>query len=69
MNAANEVAVGAFLAGRVGFLDIAATVQETLAQMNGAGELAGCEDDDAVEWALMVDGAARRVAAQVLSRL
>jgi 1-deoxy-D-xylulose-5-phosphate reductoisomerase len=69
MNAANEVAVGSFLAGGIGFLDIAATVQETLAQMNGAGELAGCEDDDAVEWALMIDGAARRVAAQVLSRL
>jgi 1-deoxy-D-xylulose-5-phosphate reductoisomerase len=69
MNAANEVAVGAFLAGKIGFLDIAATVQETLAQMNGAGELAGCDDDDAVEWALMIDGGARRVAAQVLSRL
>jgi 1-deoxy-D-xylulose-5-phosphate reductoisomerase len=69
MNAANEVAVEAFLAGRIGFLDIAAAVRETLTQMNGAGELAGCGDDDAVEWAMMIDGAARRVAAQVLSRL
>jgi 1-deoxy-D-xylulose-5-phosphate reductoisomerase len=69
MNAANEVAVGAFLAGDIGFLDITATVRETLTQMNSAGDLAGCDDDDTVEWAMMTDGAARRVAAQVLSRL
>jgi 1-deoxy-D-xylulose-5-phosphate reductoisomerase len=30
LNAANEVAVAAFLAGRIGFLDIAATVDATL---------------------------------------
>ncbi len=30
LNAANEIAVAAFLAGRIGFLDIAATVEETL---------------------------------------
>jgi len=30
LNAANEVAVAAFLEGRIGFLDIAATVEETL---------------------------------------
>lgn len=30
LNAANEVAVAAFLDGRIGFLDIAATVEETL---------------------------------------
>jgi 1-deoxy-D-xylulose-5-phosphate reductoisomerase len=34
-NAANEVAVAAFLAGRIGFLEIAATVEETLAQVDG----------------------------------
>jgi 1-deoxy-D-xylulose-5-phosphate reductoisomerase len=68
MNAANEVAVGAFLGGGIGFLDIASTVSETLSQMNGSGDLAGGSNDDAVEWALMIDGAARRVAAQVLSR-
>jgi 1-deoxy-D-xylulose-5-phosphate reductoisomerase len=69
MNAANEVAVGAFLENRVGFLDIAAAVEETLSKMNGAGDLAGCDDGDAVEWAMMIDGGARRTAAQVLSRL
>ncbi|HEY2483006.1 MAG TPA: 1-deoxy-D-xylulose-5-phosphate reductoisomerase [Caulobacteraceae bacterium] len=68
MNAANEVAVGAFLDGAIGFLDIARTVEETLARMNGTQDLAAGSESDAVEWAQMVDGAARRVAAQVLSR-
>src|ERR687887_1389944 len=35
-NAANEVAVAAFLAGRIGFLDIAASVAETLARVDGS---------------------------------
>ncbi len=68
MNAANEVAVAAFLRGAIGFLDIASVASETLARMNGAGDLAGCDNDDAVDWALMIDAGARRVAAQVLSR-
>jgi len=68
MNAANEVAVSAFLEGGIGFLDIALIVEETLAQMNGAGDLDACANDDAVEWAQMIDCAARRVAAQVRSR-
>ena len=39
MNAANEVAVAAFLDRRIGFLDIAALVAETLDELDGAGEL------------------------------
>jgi 1-deoxy-D-xylulose-5-phosphate reductoisomerase len=35
-NAANEVAVEAFLAGRMGFLDIAAAVEDVLAHVDGA---------------------------------
>jgi 1-deoxy-D-xylulose-5-phosphate reductoisomerase len=35
-NAANEVAVAAFLAGRIGFVEIAATVEETLGHVDGA---------------------------------
>ena len=35
-NAANEVAVAAFLGGRIGFLDIASVVEETLADVDGA---------------------------------
>ncbi|MGI9170751.1 MAG: 1-deoxy-D-xylulose-5-phosphate reductoisomerase [Caulobacteraceae bacterium] len=68
MNAANEVAVGAFLDRRIGFLDIAATVRETLDRMNGTGDLAAAADEDAVDWALTIDAGARRGAAQVLSR-
>ncbi|MHB8530369.1 MAG: 1-deoxy-D-xylulose-5-phosphate reductoisomerase [Caulobacteraceae bacterium] len=69
MNAANETAVRAFLDRRIGFLDIAGAVSETLDRMNGAGELADAEPEDAVDWALAIDASARRVAAQVLSRL
>jgi 1-deoxy-D-xylulose-5-phosphate reductoisomerase len=68
MNAANEVAVRAFLDRRLGFLDIARTVSETLEQLNDRGELATGDDDEAVEWALAIDASARHVAAQVLSR-
>jgi 1-deoxy-D-xylulose-5-phosphate reductoisomerase len=35
-NAANEIAVAAFLEGRIGFLDIAAIVEETLSRVEGA---------------------------------
>jgi len=35
-NAANEVAVQAFLEGRIGFLDIAAAVEDVLAHVDGA---------------------------------
>ncbi len=35
LNAANEVAVAAFLAGRLGFLDIAATVERVLETLAG----------------------------------
>jgi 1-deoxy-D-xylulose-5-phosphate reductoisomerase len=35
-NAANEEAVGAFLEGRIGFLDIAALVEEALGHVDGA---------------------------------
>jgi 1-deoxy-D-xylulose-5-phosphate reductoisomerase len=69
MNAANEVAVAAFLARRIGFLDIAASVAETLERLNGAGDLAAADDEDALECAMVIDASARRVGAQVLSRL
>ena len=35
-NAANEEAVGAFVEGRIGFLDIAALVEEALGRVDGA---------------------------------
>jgi 1-deoxy-D-xylulose-5-phosphate reductoisomerase len=59
LNAANEVAVEAFLSGRIGFLDIARIVEQTLARVNRR-PLANLEEvRDA-------DGAARRHAAHVI---
>ncbi|MYJ70892.1 MAG: 1-deoxy-D-xylulose-5-phosphate reductoisomerase, partial [Rhodospirillaceae bacterium] len=55
LNAANEVAVAAFLDGRIGFLDIAAIVEETLSR--GPQHPIGSIED-----VLELDGAARRVA-------
>jgi 1-deoxy-D-xylulose-5-phosphate reductoisomerase len=39
LNAANEVAVAAFLDGRIGFAEIARLVERTLEAMGGAGEI------------------------------
>jgi 1-deoxy-D-xylulose-5-phosphate reductoisomerase len=60
-NAANEVAVEAFLAGRIGFLDIAATVEETLGAVDGAP--AGD-----VETLVEADAEARRLAGREAAR-
>jgi 1-deoxy-D-xylulose-5-phosphate reductoisomerase len=58
-NAANEVAVVAFLEGRIGFLDIATVVEETLAGVEGAPAR---DLDDLVA----ADEEARRLAARGL---
>jgi 1-deoxy-D-xylulose-5-phosphate reductoisomerase len=72
MNAANEIAVAAFLDRRIGFLDIATLVADTLERMNGLGELrgeiAGASGDDALEIAAMTDASARRLASTGLDR-
>ncbi len=67
LNAANETAVAAFLDRRIGFLDIAAAVAETLERMDRAGDLVAGADGDAVEVAMTVDKASRRVAGDVVS--
>ena len=67
MNAANEVAVAAFLDRRIGFLDIAAAVAGTLERMNSLGNLAVAESD-AVDNAMMIDASARRIAAEVVAQ-
>ena len=61
-NAANEVAVAAFLAGRLPFLGIAGVVEETLGRVHGApaGDL-----DQLVE----ADAEARRLAEEALGAL
>jgi 1-deoxy-D-xylulose-5-phosphate reductoisomerase len=68
MNGADEVAVAAFLEGRIGFLDIAATVEETLARMDRQTLLSPTENDP-VESARVTDATARRVAGEVVSGL
>ncbi len=68
MNAANEVAVAAFLDRRIGFLDIAATVADTLERMSASGALAAADGGDVLEAALAVDASARRVAQDLLVR-
>jgi len=59
-NAANEVAVAAFLDGRLPFLGIAATVEETMAEVDGASAR---DLDDLVE----ADRTARRLAERALA--
>jgi 1-deoxy-D-xylulose-5-phosphate reductoisomerase len=68
MNAADEVAVAAFLGRRIGFLDIAATVEETLTRMDRQNLLRRTETD-LVEAARLTDATARRVADEVVSGL
>jgi 1-deoxy-D-xylulose-5-phosphate reductoisomerase len=67
MNAANEVAVAAFLGRRIGFLDIAATVERVLEQLDGAGELKP-SSGDVIESAFAIDALSRRTAAALLDR-
>lgn len=67
MNAANEVAVAAFLDRKIGFLDIAAAVAGTLERMNSLGSLAVAQSD-AVDNAMMIDASARRIAAEVVTQ-
>ncbi len=59
LNAANEVAVHAFLAGRLRFLDIAAVIEETLSRLP-AGRVHSFESLGEA------DAEARRVAAELI---
>jgi 1-deoxy-D-xylulose-5-phosphate reductoisomerase len=68
LNAANEVAVAAFLDRRLGFLDIAAIVADTLNQVEARG-LVRDSVDDVLELARETDAAARRIACEVVDRL
>jgi 1-deoxy-D-xylulose-5-phosphate reductoisomerase len=60
LNAANEIAVAAFLQDRVGFLEIAAIVSETLELMDKSGELRG--EGGGLEDAFAVHGRAQSAA-------
>ncbi|MBQ4136438.1 MAG: 1-deoxy-D-xylulose-5-phosphate reductoisomerase [Clostridia bacterium] len=60
LNAANEVAVGAFLAGKIGFYAITESVSETLLRLSSA------RNAHTLEQILGYDREARRVAADIL---
>ena len=64
LNAANEVAVEAFLAGEIGFLDIAATVDDALGRSARVG---GATVVDSVAAALAVDAEGRRLAREAIA--
>jgi len=68
MNAADEVAVAAFLQRRIGFLDIARVVAETLERLDGH-DLAAGTDEDALAAASVTDATARRSASDVVAEL
>jgi 1-deoxy-D-xylulose-5-phosphate reductoisomerase len=63
-NAANEVAAVAFLDRRLGFLNIAAVVADTLSGVTASG--VDSWSDDACEAALSVDAQARRMAESII---
>jgi 1-deoxy-D-xylulose-5-phosphate reductoisomerase len=63
LNAANEVAVQAFLGRQIGFADICGVVEETLARLNG---LAAGEDLDSV---IAIDAESRQAAGAAILRL
>ena len=67
MNASNEIAVAAFLGGRIGFLDIAATVEDVLETLEATGDLKPT-GGDVIESAYAIDALARRTAAERLDR-
>ncbi|MBP5855460.1 1-deoxy-D-xylulose-5-phosphate reductoisomerase [Marivibrio halodurans] len=62
MNAANEVAVAAFLAGRIGFLDIVAVVEATLEHFDAPVP-------DSVSAVIALDGEARAEAESHVARI
>jgi 1-deoxy-D-xylulose-5-phosphate reductoisomerase len=66
LNAANEIAVEAFLGGRVGFLQIAQLVAETLEMADGRGLLQNASDLNSV---LEVDAVARALASNLLEKI
>jgi len=67
-NAANEVAVHAFLEKRIGFLDIAGVIADSLETAARGILLAGRNGGQTVEAAMDVDLNVRRIAQDILSR-
>lgn len=68
LNAVNESAVEGFLAGRIGFLDIAATVEDVLQSWDAAGHGAIAKSPSSFDEVRAADAAARRAAREVMAR-
>ncbi len=65
LNAANEIAVDAFLNGRIGYLDIVALAEDVLTEATGLGLPAAPQT---LEEALAIDAEGRRLAREQLGR-
>jgi 1-deoxy-D-xylulose-5-phosphate reductoisomerase len=65
LSAANEVAVAAFLAGEIGFLQIAEIVEETIVR---AAAAVPTKAPTTIEEAVAVDREGRRIAADLVGR-
>ncbi len=68
LNAANESAVEGFLAGRIGFLDIAAVVDDVLQSWDASGHGAIANSPSSFDEVAAVDEAARAAARQAAAR-
>jgi 1-deoxy-D-xylulose-5-phosphate reductoisomerase len=66
LNAANEVAVAEFVAGRIGFTGVPALVEATLEAAERSGAMA---EPQSVEQAVTIDHNSRRLAAQLLPEI
>jgi 1-deoxy-D-xylulose-5-phosphate reductoisomerase len=62
MNGSHEVALDAFIAGRIGFLDMASLVGETMERLDGLPEANNLDD------IFEVDAHARRVGIELVKR-
>ena len=69
LNAANEMAVADFLAGRIGFLDIARIASEALAHLEGAEAGLIAKTPSSFDEVTAVDQAARRAARRIAGNL
>jgi 1-deoxy-D-xylulose-5-phosphate reductoisomerase len=69
LNAANEEAVAAFLAGRIRFLDIGRIVEEALTQLDAGGAGAIAKSPSSFDEVAAVDRAARQAALRIAGSL
>lgn len=69
LSAANEIAVEAFLAGRIGFLDICRIVEQAMAVLAGDGTVSIAKSPTSFDEVAAVDQAARREARRIAGSL